>query len=90
MDTWTIAVNKLYAMMGDRIPEVKKIIYHYPATIVLWEDGTKTVVKSNPHDYIIPSAYTGFCVAVAKKVFGSTTRLNKIFDEKVVYQDDGK
>ena len=26
---------------------IKKVIYNDPATIVLWVDGTKTVVKAN-------------------------------------------
>lgn len=26
-------------------PRIKKVIFNYPATIVLWNDGTKTVVK---------------------------------------------
>lgn len=28
-----------------RIPEIKEVIFNYPATIVCWKDGTKTVVK---------------------------------------------
>lgn len=32
----------------DRIiPKIKKVIFNPPATIVLWGDGTKTVVKAN-------------------------------------------
>ena len=27
------------------IPKIKDVIYNDPATIVFWEDGTKTVVK---------------------------------------------
>ena len=84
--TWDECVQKLLDLRV--MPEVKKIIYNYPATIVLWSDGTKTVVKSRKEDYIIPTPYTGFCIAVAKKVFGSTGKLNKIFDEKVVYQGE--
>jgi len=28
-----------------RIPEIKEVIFNYPATIVCWKDGTKTIVK---------------------------------------------
>lgn len=28
-----------------RIPEIKEVIFNYPATIVYWKDGSKTVVK---------------------------------------------
>ena len=26
-------------------PRIKKVVFNYPATVVLWSDGTKTVVK---------------------------------------------
>ena len=35
-----IALGKL-----EKIPTIKKVIFNPPATIVLWGDGTKTVVK---------------------------------------------
>jgi len=38
---------KGYRMVKDA---VKKVIFNDPATIVLWEDGTKTVVKCQPGD----------------------------------------
>lgn len=28
-----------------RIPEIKEVIFNYPATVVYWKDGTKTTVK---------------------------------------------
>lgn len=87
---WELAIEKLFEVRSHALPEVKKIIYNYPATIVIWADGTKTVVKSRKEDYIIPTPYTGFCIAVAKKIYGSTSKLNKIFDERAVYQDDRK
>lgn len=57
-------------------PKVKRVIYNDPATIVLWEDGTKSVVMcmdGQPFD-----EYAGFCSAVVKKVFGSTSKAKKI------------
>lgn len=46
----------------------KKIIFNGPATIVMWTDGTKTVVKqSNLDDYDYEK---GFAMCVVKKVFG--------------------
>jgi hypothetical protein len=56
----------------------KKIIYNPPATIVFWEDGTKTVVKCSRHDLYSP--YGGFCAALAKKVYGSGRRIQKYVD----------
>lgn len=46
----------------------KKIIFNGPATIVMWTDGTKTVVKQSKldnYDY-----EKGFAMCVVKKVFG--------------------
>jgi|GEM_PF-3867643 len=31
-------------------PEIERVIFSPPATIVFWNDGTKTVVKTSPHD----------------------------------------
>lgn len=55
---------------------IKKIIYNPPATIVFWEDGKKTVVKTMEGTVFNP--YHGFTAALAKRVYGSSTRVNKI------------
>lgn len=52
------------------IPQIKDIIFNPPATVVLWEDGTKTVVKCSENDKF--DRYAGFSAAVMKKLFGST------------------
>lgn len=54
----------------------KKIIYSGPATIVLWADGTKTVVKCSKHDS--QNAETGFLWALAEKVYGSKSQVDKV------------
>ena len=56
--------------------DVQKVIFNPPATIVFWSDGTKTVVKrmhGEPFDM-----YHGFTAALAKKVYGNSTRVRKI------------
>ena len=66
----------------DRLPyslHVKKIIFNPPATIMLWEDGTKTVVKAAPGTEFNP--YHGFTAAVAKKLYGNNSRVNKIMNK---------
>lgn len=47
----------------------KKIIYNGPATIILWDDGTKTVVKCKEGDPYSPEA--GFALAVLKRLTGN-------------------
>ncbi len=50
------------------VPEVKKVIFNAPATIVIWADGSKTVVKAENEDY---DPEKGLAMAVVKKVYGN-------------------
>lgn len=47
-------------------PKVKHVIYSPPATIVLWEDGTKTVVKVHDEEY---DNEKGLAMAFMRKMF---------------------
>ena len=47
---------------------IKKVIFNNPATIILWEDGTKTIAKCCPGDKY--DREKGFMVAYLKKVLG--------------------
>lgn len=58
------------------VPGIKNVIFNNPATIVFWEDGTKTVVKCM--EGYIYDEYTGFMAAVCKKLFGSSSAVRKI------------
>ena len=51
------------------IPEIKNIIFNDPATIVFWEDGTKTVVKCQDGDEFDPEK--GLAMAIVKKAYGN-------------------
>lgn len=51
--------------------DVKNVIFSGGKTIVLWADGTKTIVTCGEGDVFDP--YAGFCAAVTKRMF-STTR----------------
>lgn len=48
---------------------IDKIIFNGPATIVYWDDGTKTVVKCKPDDPYSKDA--GVAMATLKKILGS-------------------
>lgn len=61
------------------IPDVEYIIFNPPATIVFWEDGTKTVVKAMEGEKF--EKYAGFMAACMKKMFGSTSRAKAIMNE---------
>lgn len=47
---------------------IKNVIFNEPATIVLWGDGTKTVVKAENEDF---DPEKGLAMAIAKKVYGN-------------------
>lgn len=47
---------------------IKQVIFNAPATIVLWNDGTKTVVKCENEDF---DPEKGLAMAIAKKAFGN-------------------
>ena len=51
------------------IPAIKDVIFNEPATIVFWEDGSKTVVKCQDGDIYDPEK--GLAMAISKKAFGN-------------------
>lgn len=51
-----------------RVPEIHKVIYSPPATIIIWADKTKTVVKCSDGDEY--SRTTGLALCIIKKVYG--------------------
>lgn len=57
--------------------EIKDVIFNNPATIVLWEDGTKTVVKCQPGD--IYDKEMGLALCIAKKALGNKSNFNNVF-----------
>ena len=50
-------------------PRIKKVLFRHPATIVFWDDNTKTVVKCSENDYF--DCEKGLAMAIAKKFFGN-------------------
>lgn len=51
------------------IPGIAKVIYNPPATIILWDDETKTVVKCCKTDIYDPEK--GFAIEALKKIGGN-------------------
>ena len=47
---------------------IKNVIFNDPATIVYWEDGTKTVVKANNEKF---DKEKGLAMCFAKKAMGN-------------------
>ena len=69
-----IALNSVYGMHSANFSnpskfDIRKVIFNDPATIVIWKDGSKTVVKCGEND--IYDKEKGLAMAIAKKAFGN-------------------
>ncbi len=77
-------VTKNATEYSDLIYKPERIIYNNPATIVFWKDGTKTVVKKSPKEKF--NAYNAFCAALAKKIYGNNSQVQKIVNSGINQQ----
>lgn len=77
--TQTTTRVKVYNFPGVLPTNVymKEVIYHKPATIVFWSDGTKTVCKC--HDDDTYSEETGLAMCICKKMLGNK-EFKRIFE----------
>ena len=64
---------------GRNRPEIEKVIFNPPATIVIWYDKSKTVVKCRDVDEYDPEY--GLAMCIAKKYFGSRHQMQKLVVE---------
>lgn len=64
IDEWRISKEKTPTPLS-----IKDVIFNPPATIVLWADGTKTVVKAQGLDGFDPEK--GLAMAISKKALGN-------------------
>lgn len=70
-------INDPYGTACVAFPSPKKVIFNYPATIVFWNDKTKTVVKCCNLDEWDPEK--GLAMAFMKKLFGNTEAYHQVF-----------
>lgn len=56
---------------------IKDVIFNSPATIVMWSDGSKTVVKCQEGDTYNPEL--GLAMCVVKKCCGNKGNFNDVF-----------
>lgn len=78
LDEWTRTKNyilndekvtkELSNNMNNSKFDIKEVKFNGPATVVFWEDGTKTVVKCGPHDKI--DYEKGLAMAITKRALG--------------------
>lgn len=55
---------------------IKKVIFHNPATIVYWADGSKTVVKATNEAY---DPEKGLAMAISKRALGDKGNYYDVF-----------
>lgn len=56
-------------MLRNKSVEITKVIFNNPATIVFWDDGTKTVVKCEKDEAF--DEEKGLAMAISKKILGN-------------------
>ena len=73
--------------------EIAKVIFNNPATIVIWDDGSKTVVKAENEPF---DPEKGLAMAIAKKALGNKGNYYETFKKhlpktkKLEFKPDGK
>lgn len=73
-----LAMNDLWKWLkhGNRAKGIKEVIFNNPATIIVWQDGTKTVVKCQDGDRY--DKEKGFLLCYLKGVVGNKTLLKEL------------
>ena len=72
--------SSLYAYFkpnNTNLPGIKDVIFNEPATIILWADGTKTVVKCQEGEGYDPEK--GMAMAISKKALGNKGNYCEVF-----------
>ena len=76
-DIFKPAAPSLYADALKAMSKIKNVIFNDPATIVFWNDGTKTVVKCGKDDTFDPEK--GLAMAISKYFFDNAGYFNDVF-----------
>lgn len=67
-------------------PGIKKVVFNDPATIVIWSDNTKTIVKCQPSDKY--SEELGLAMCISKKYLGNKGNFNDEFKKWLPEETD--
>lgn len=85
----TLDASLKQAQLKINIPNmIDRVIFNDPATIIIWKDGSKTIVKKSEDDLWDPEK--GFCMAIIKKLYGHTSFMKKYVEtEEKIYIEKG-
>lgn len=70
-------------LFNSLMPKIKKVIYNPPATIILWDDGTKSVAKTQNGEFY--DAEKGLAMAFMRK-FLNNKNYHKYLEEAQEYE----
>lgn len=68
----TVTVEKKVPVL----PEIKQVIFNDPATVVVWSDDVKTVVKCQKGDTF--DKEKGLAMAICKRLYGNESNFNNL------------
>ena len=82
-------IDKIIDKCGKKkkvLRNIKKVIFSNPATIVLWNDGTKTVVKCGENETF--DEEKGLAMAIAKRALGNDGVYYEVFKKWLPNDED--
>ena len=83
------AMNKIFGVerveRRENTMTIKKVYFNDPVTVVLWEDGTKTIVKCDGEKY---DPEKGLAMAIAKKALGNKGNYYEVFKKWLPEEED--
>lgn len=89
MPTFMESHNIVYSLREPPIfnadRSIKKVVFSGPATIVIWKDGTKTVVKCMEGDDYDPEK--GLMMCIMEKLLGGKSAVKKLFKKHIPEED---
>ena len=65
--------------MSKIVPSIKKVFFNPPVTVVIFEDGSKEIVRTDEHDNYSPDI--GVAMALMRKMFGSRCKFKKFVNK---------
>ena len=68
--------------------EIKSVYFNDPVTVVMWNDGTKTIVRCSKNDFYDPEK--GLAMAIVKKAYGNDNKFHKVFKKWIPDEDDAE
>lgn len=77
--------NSFFGAKNTATMGIRKVIFNDPATIIFWNDGTKTVVKADGESF---DAEKGMAMAISKKMLGNKGNYYEVFKKWLPKEKD--